>query len=336
MVLLGESRHSENTMPTIDDVAKLANVSRATVSRVLTGTRGVRDDSREAVLKAVEVLDYRPSFAAQTLASNTSSYIGMVLPAHEASFSATLLPRLSLAVKALNKSLLIQYVNDENEQKAAIQSLHHQCAAVVTLSNLSGDMPANVIAFDEFSTKGSHGLGYNYAFATESACRYVLGKGHRSIALLVESDNDTASKQMLEGYRNVLQNYSLPFNRQLLVMANSNIEQALLKLINSFTSYTAIIAKRDSYAAEAMRLLREFNVAVPQEVSIISLEDSPLASLLYPPLTCIAYPVDELLEYCLQRIRALIDGHPFLIKENKTVTGRLVARASVANINDAQ
>lgn len=336
MVLLGENRYSENTMPTIDDVAKLANVSRATVSRVLTGTRGVREDSREAVLKAVEVLDYRPSFAAQTLASNTSSYIGMVLPADEASFSATLLPRLSLAVKSLNKSLLIQYVNDENEQRSAIQSLHHQCAAVVTLSNLSGDMPANVIAFDSFSPKGSASQGYNYAFAAESACRYVLGKGHRNIALLVDNEDDVASRQMLEGYRSVLQNYSLPFNRQLLVMANSNIEQALLKLINSFTNYTAIIAKRDSYAAEAMRLLREFNIAVPQEVSIVSLEDSPLASLLFPPLTCIAYPFDELLEYCIHRIRALIDGRPLFIEENKTMTGRLVARASVANINDAQ
>lgn len=333
MVLLGENRHTENTMPTIDDVAKLANVSRATVSRVLTGTRGVRDDSREAVLKAVEVLDYRPSFAAQTLASNTSGYIGMVLPAHEASFSATLLPRLSLAVKALNKSLLIQYVNDENEQKAAIHSLHHQCAAVVTLSHASSDMPANVIAFDAFSTKGSANQGYNYAFAAESACRYVLGKGHRNIALLVDNEDDVASKQMLEGYRSVLQNYSLPFNRQLLVMANNNIEQALLKLINSFTKYTAIITKRDSYAAEAMRLLREFNIAVPQEVSIVSLEDSPLAALLYPPLTCITYPVDQLLEQCIQRIQSLIDGHPVFVEEGKSITGRLVARASVTDIN---
>jgi DNA-binding LacI/PurR family transcriptional regulator len=99
----------------------------------------------------------------------------------------------------------------------------------------------------------------------QSACRYVLGKGHRNIALLVDNEDDVASKQMLEGYRSVLQNYSLPFNRQLLVMANNNIEQALLKLINSFTKYTAIIAKRDSYAAEAMRLLREFNIAVPQK-----------------------------------------------------------------------
>lgn len=320
-------------MPTIDDVSKLANVSRATVSRVLTGTRGVRDESREAVLRAVEELNYRPSFAAQTLASNTSSYVGLVLPAREVEFSATLLPQLSLAVKSLNKSLLIQYVSDAAEQQSVIESLQHQCVAVVTLNNTPGETADNVIAFNEFSIKGKASLGYNYAFATESACRYVMGKGHRNIALLVESDNDIASQQMLEGYRNVLQNYSLPFNRQLLITVNDNIEPALLKLINSFTKYTAIISKRDSYAGEAMRLLREFNVAVPQEVSLISLEDSPLAPLLYPPLSCIAYPVDQMLDLCVQRIRALIDGHAVFESEGRTFTGRLVARASVMDIN---
>lgn len=70
-------------MPTIDDVSRLANVSRATVSRVLTGTRGVREESREAVLRAVEELNYRPSFAAQNLASQTSNHVGLVIPAND-------------------------------------------------------------------------------------------------------------------------------------------------------------------------------------------------------------------------------------------------------------
>ncbi len=318
-------------MTTIDDVSKLANVSRATVSRVLTGARGVREESREAVLRAVEELNYRPSFAAQNLASNTSNQVGMVLPAHEADFSAILLPQLSLAVKNLNKSLIIQYVNNVSEQQTAIESLQHQCVAVVTLGKPSREVASNVIAFDDSSAKGT-GQGYNYAFATESACRYVLGKGHRNIALLMEAEDDAASKQMLEGYRSVLQNYSLPFNRQLLVMANNNIEQALLTLINSFTKYTAIIAKRDSYAAEAMRLLRDFNVAIPQEVSLVSLEDSPMASLLYPPLTCIAYPVEQLLEECVKRIKALIDGHTLFVPEGRTLVGRLVVRSSVSEV----
>ena len=120
-------------MPTIDDVSRLANVSRATVSRVLTGTRGVREESREAVLRAVEELNYRPSFAAQNLASQTSSHVGLVISAQDESHGARLLPLLSQALKGLNKSLLVQYVSDPVEQAAVIDDLQRQCVAVVVL-----------------------------------------------------------------------------------------------------------------------------------------------------------------------------------------------------------
>ncbi|WP_230492839.1 substrate-binding domain-containing protein [Martelella alba] len=191
----------------------------------------------------------------------------------------------------------------------------------------------NVIFFDCAAPGQSENVGYNFAFATESACRYMLGKGHRHIALLIDSDEDYASRQMIEGYRTVLQNFSLPLNRQLLVAANNNVEQALLALINSFTTYSAIIVKRDRHAAEAMRLLREFNIAVPQEVSLLSLEDSPLASLLYPPLTCISYPTESLLEQCMQRIKCLIDKRPERIQDGRPLAGRLTTRASVAELS---
>ncbi|WP_368754814.1 LacI family DNA-binding transcriptional regulator [Klebsiella pneumoniae] len=320
-------------MPTIDDVSRLANVSRATVSRVLTGTRGVREESREAVLRAVEELNYRPSFAAQNLANQTSSHVGLVISAQDESHGARLLPLLSQALKGLNKSLLVQYVSDPVEQAAVIDDLQRQCVAVVVLGAVAADAPRNVIAFDRFGVAGSNSQGYDFAFATESACRYVIGKGHRNIALLVDSDSDDASRQMLEGYRNVLQNYSIPFNRQLVLTANDDVEQALLTLINSFSKYSVIIVKRDRYAAEAMRLLREFTIAVPQEVSLLSLEDSPLASLLYPPLTCISWPLEALLDNCIQRIRSLIDDRPTFATEGRSLAGRLIPRQSVADIS---
>ncbi|MEL2319332.1 substrate-binding domain-containing protein, partial [Klebsiella pneumoniae] len=124
-----------------------------------------------------------------------------------------------------------------------------------------------------------------------------------------------------------------PFNRQLVLTANDDVEQALLTLINSFSKYSVIIVKRDRYAAEAMRLLREFTIAVPQEVSLLSLEDSPLASLLYPPLTCISWPLEALLDNCIQRIRSLIDDRPTFATEGRSLAGRLIPRQSVADIS---
>lgn len=320
-------------MPTIDDVSKLARVSKATVSRVLTGTRGVREASREAVLRAVEELNYRPSFAAQNLASQSSSYIGIVIPASDALASASLLPLLSRAIKNLNKSLLVEYPTNSDETQDAIHSLSHQCAAVILCGQYSAPLPGNAIVFDTLASADKQSpAGYDYAFATESACRYLFGKGHRHIAVLIDNEQDAASQQMIDGYRSVLQNYSLPFNRQLLVSAGENVEQALLTLINSFTRYSAIIVKRDLYGAEAMRLLREFNIAVPNEVSLLSLEGSPLAGLLNPPLTCFALPVELLLEHCIQQIRRFIDGQPAMSQESRPLTGRLISRLSVADI----
>ncbi len=97
-VKLGENVQTEKAMPTIDDVSRLANVSRATVSRVLTGTGRAR--RAEAVLRAVEELNYRPSFAAQNLASQTSSHVGLVISAQDESHGARLLPLLSGAERA--------------------------------------------------------------------------------------------------------------------------------------------------------------------------------------------------------------------------------------------
>ena len=142
-------------MPTIDDVSRLANVSRATVSRVLTGTRGVREESREAVLRAVEELNYRPSFAAQNLASQTSSHVGLVISAQDESHGARRC-RCSQALKGLNKSLLVQYVSDPVEQAAVIDDLQRQCVAVVVLGAVAADAPRNVIAFDRFGVAGSN------------------------------------------------------------------------------------------------------------------------------------------------------------------------------------
>ncbi|WP_036817154.1 LacI family DNA-binding transcriptional regulator, partial [Photobacterium sanctipauli] len=250
-------------MATITDVSKLANVSKATVSRVLSGTRGVREESRLAVLKAVDELNYRPNVAAQNLAKQATNYIGVILPSVEATNVATYLPLLAKGLKSLNKFMLVHYATDIEDQRRVIDELQEQCEAIIVMgAHTTGPTLPNVVHFDSIQVEGDTVSGYNYAFATESACRYVLGKGHRQIALLIDEAKEMASEQMLEGYRNALQNLSIPFNRQLVVEAKNDVEQGLLTLINSFTKYTALVVKRDSHAAEAMRLMREFNIAV--------------------------------------------------------------------------
>ncbi|MFA0087153.1 LacI family DNA-binding transcriptional regulator [Vibrio sp. 10N.261.51.F12] len=317
-------------MATITDVSLLANVSKATVSRVMSGTRGVKAESREAVLRAAEELNYRPNAAAQTLANQRSDYIGVILSSSDAGQVSTYLPLLAKSLKAKGKHMLVQFSESPEEQLRCVEELNQRhCDAIITLG---GDLTTlndkNIIAIDGAITDAQSAIGYDYRFAAESACRYLSSKGHTSIAIIVE-DEGAASKQVLEGYKTSLQNSSMPVNRQLIVSANGNNEQAIMSLLNSYHPFTAIVVMKDSQAAVAMNLLRNFNLATPNEVSIISLEDSQLASQLNPPLTCISYPSQQIVDNAMERLEACLNDR--IINSKPLVTGRLVTRESVAN-----
>ena len=317
-------------MATITDVSLLANVSKATVSRVMSGSRGVKAESREAVLRAAEELNYRPNAAAQTLANQRSNYIGVILSSDDAGQVSTYLPILAKALKAKGKHMLVQFSESAEEQLRCINELNQRhCDAIITLGgDLSTLQDKNIIAIDGAMSSTQAAIGYDYRFAAESACRYLSSKGHTTIAIIVD-DEGSASQQVLDGYKASLQNSSIPINRQLIVSANGNSEQAIMSLLNSYHPFTAIVVMRDSQAAVAMNLLRNFNLATPNEVSIISLEDSQLASQLNPPLTCISYPSQQIVDDAMDQLDAYLNDR--VIPAKALVTGKLITRDSVIN-----
>jgi DNA-binding LacI/PurR family transcriptional regulator len=317
-------------MATITDVSQLANVSKATVSRVMSGSRGVKPESRDAVLRAAEELNYRPNAAAQSLANQSSEYIGVILSTADAGQVTTYLPLIAKSLKERGRQMLVHFAETTDEYRALIDELEQRhCDAIITIG---GDLPTTVnervIAIDSQSNSEHWSVGYDFHFASESACRFLTSKGHTSIAIIVD-DNSYASQQVVEGYKNSLQNSSLPINRQLIVRAERNTEQAVMTLLNNYHPFTAIIVMRDSQAAIAMKLFRDFNLATPQEVSIISLEDSPLASQLYPQLSCISYPSQKLVEEAMLRLDASLSGK--VIDKQVLIAGRLVTRDSVTS-----
>ncbi len=317
-------------MATITDVSLLANVSKATVSRVMSGSRGVKPESREAVLRAAEELNYRPNAAAQTLANQRSDYIGVVLSTTDAGQVSTYLPLLAKSLKQKGKHMLVQFAESEHEYSTAISELNQRhCDAIIAIG---GQLPAkldhNVIAIDTIADGEQRSVRYDYRFACESACRFLASKGHSSVAIVVDDDG-YASHQVLDGYKAALENMAMPINRMLMVNAKESGEQAIMQLLNSYSPFTALIVMRDSQAATAMKLLKDFNLSTPQEVSIISLEDSSLASQLTPQLTCIRYPSDKMVEAAMSELEESLAGRPSIDKP--LVSGMLVSRESVVN-----
>ncbi|ASA55891.1 LacI family DNA-binding transcriptional regulator [Vibrio gazogenes] len=319
-------------MVTITDVSRLANVSKATVSRVMSGSRGVKQESREAVLRAAEELNYRPNIMAQSLATQKSDYIGVVLTSSDTGQVSTFLPLLCDALKQRDKRMLVSFADTPEESHRVMESWGHgQCDAIISFG---GDIPASAldktIAVDSYVHDNCRSISYDYRFACESACRYLSSQGHTSVAILLDGQN-YASQQVLEGYKIAMQNMSIPINRQLIVSADESAELAVMNLVNSYSSFTSLIVMKDSHAAVAMKLLQDFNLSTPQDVSILSLEDSSLAKQLTPALTCISYPSERLIAVLMKELDNFLERHP---SENKSsIQGNLVVRDSVVNRN---
>ncbi|MCE0495077.1 LacI family DNA-binding transcriptional regulator [Vibrio salinus] len=317
-------------MATINDVSRLANVSKATVSRVLSGSRGVKEESREVVLKAAEALNYRPNVMAQSLATKRSDYIGVILSTTDAGQVSTYLPMLAKALKERNKQMLVNFVDSKEDFTRVVAEFNGcQCDAIISVgSSFPYTEDTNIIAIDGIAQTDSRTVGYDYRFACESACRYLSGKGHSSIAIILDS-NDYASELVLEGYKTAMQNLSIPINRQLIVTVDESPELAVMNLLNSYSPFTSLIVMRDSHAAIAMKLFKDFNLSTPQEVSMMSLEDSFLANQLTPALTCISYPSEKLVNAAMQELDSLINRRP--VDKRSLIRGNLVTRDSVVN-----
>lgn len=319
-------------MANITDVSQLANVSKATVSRVLSGSRGVREESRVAVLQAVEQLNYRPSAVARSLATQTTDCVGLLLTSQQKYLLTTLLPLLDSQLAQAGKSLLLRFADTREQQLNALEDLlGGRCDAVLAIG-LQGPVPVDdrLLQLDCVADEQDFHLSYDLTFACESACRFLFGKGHRQIALQLDDQRSAAGQQILLGYQQALQQQSLPYNQQLIVDTQRN-PQALLDLLNRYLPFTALVVQHDAQAAESMHLLREFNLQVPQEVSIISLEGTPLSAQLLPPLTCIEYPVEQIVQECSQLLLAKAEGR-VLPREPQRFRGRLIVRESVAAV----
>ncbi|HCH53514.1 MAG TPA: LacI family transcriptional regulator, partial [Aeromonas sp.] len=222
-------------MANITDVSRLANVSKATVSRVLSGSRGVREESRLAVLQAAEQLNFRPNATARSLATQATDCVGIILSPQLGNRLASMLPLLEGALAKTGKSMLVRFADEAQQQQLAVDELlGGRCDGVLVLGTKQPLNPdPRLIQLDGVSDTGNLNLSYDLTFATESACRFLLGKGHRQLVLMLDDILSPAGQSAILVYQQALQQQSLPYNSQL-VIDGTDTQQALIGLLNRY------------------------------------------------------------------------------------------------------
>lgn len=295
-------------MATIKDVASLAGVSTATVSRVINQTAWVEPVTRERVEKAMRDLNYRRNAAAIALAKRSGDMLGLLTGNLADPFFA----RLARGVEDVSRKQQYRLMvcsggHDEEMEKAGLDFLVNQgCEAIVVhasrlpdkeLLRYAAHFPALVVVNRYIAGMANRCIWLENRSAAREATRYLLANGHRRIACVTSDLPIIDRQERLDGYREALEEYgispdprwviSVPFNEE-------GGERAAHQLINSGLPLTAAVTFNDVMAAGIMRILHQRGVQLPQQLSIVGFDDVVLARYLYPALTTMHYPVEQM------------------------------------------
>jgi len=289
----------------LDDVARRAGVSTATVSRALNAPQMVRAETRARVEAAVAALGYTPHFGGRALASNRTNTIGAVIPTMENAIFARGVQAMEDELSERGVTLLVatSHYDAAREARQVRALLARGVDAVALIGRARPDaayeaLRARGVPFVTLWSADAGGgppfAGFDNRAAAQAMAALVLDHGHRRIAMIagVTAGNDRAAARVA-GVRAALAACGVALAAPFLVETPYDLDAAdaaARALMALDPAPTAIICGNDVLAAGAMRGLKDAGLRVPADVSVVGYDDIDLATVLDPPLTTIRVP----------------------------------------------
>ena len=346
--------------PTIIDIAKLADVSFKTVSRVLNDHPRVAPELRERVRRAMAQLDYRPNPAARSLSGARGYAIALLSskslvekiddPAwHMPAFPAALESHVLLACQEAGYHLFVEPVDYESPTLA--QELPRQLARVPVDGILVFPPVADSVALlDALDAQGvpyvrlapgiaperSATVATDEYGGAEAMTRHLVGLGHRRIAFLAGPESHLAANARERAYRDVLAQCPDAWE-PIVVQGDFTFPGGMAAaeaLLTRAERPTAIFAANDDMAAGAVATAHKLGVRLPDQLSIAGFDDSPIARFVWPPLTTVRQPIGAMVRAAVGHLVATIGGKQDLHGQ-LVLPFSIVERESTAAPNDA-
>lgn len=336
-------------MATIKDVARLAGVSVATVSRVINDSPKASQSSRDAVHNAMAELRYHPNANARALAHQHAETLGLVVADVSDPFFGAMVKAVDSTARATGNFLLISngYHDADSERQAIEQLLRHCCSALVVHAKMLPDaelsafmhhVPGMVLINRILPGFESRCVALDDRHGGWLATRHMLQEGHRIIAFICSDHRISDADDRLQGYSAALQDQDIALDSRLIACAapdETGGEAAMRELLSRGVPFSAVVCYNDSMAAGALAVLSDNGIEVPQTVSLIGFDDVLIARYLRPRLTTIRYPVIAMSTQAAELAIALAQGQALATVTN-TFTPTLVRRHSVQSITSAR
>lgn len=332
------------TAPTLDDVARRAGVSTATVSRCLNSPERVVQATRDKVMEAVETLGYTPNFAARVMAAKRTFTVGAIIPTMENAIFARGVQAFQEELHRLGYTLLVAssaYKPDiEEEQIKALVArgadglllIGHDRAASIYDYLERQNIPA-LVAWSYQTQARVPSIGFDNRAAMTALTENVVRLGHKRIAMIsgVCDGNDRA-RLRVQGMKDALARHGFDVDRIAIVETAYGIKQggdAFAELMARTPRPSAVMCGNDVLAVGAMLRARELNLSVPGDVSITGFDDIELARIVSPSLTTVHVPHREMGRQAARELIEMVEqrspGHPLELETSLCIRESLAA-----------
>ena len=326
---------------TLEEVARLAGVSTATVSRVLSKPDVVRSNTKEQVMAAVRQLDYQPDAAARALASGRTHTVGCVIPTLDHAIFARSTQAMQTTLAQAGYQLLVaSHEYDPATEFEVVRALQQRGVDSLVLVGtdhaprlwkaLSVWRKPTLLTWSCDPRLPS--LCFDNAGAARMATQHLLGLGHRRIGVIsgLTAHNDRA-RSRIDGVRQALTQLKLTLPPSLVTEQAFNLEGGRLglrKLMSVRQPPTAIFCGNDLLAVGALLEAQRMNLKVPEHLSICGIDNLEIAEAINPGLTTVSLPTQDLGRIAAQYMLSAISGE--VIAAQSLLPFELVVRGSTA------
>jgi len=290
---------------TIYEVAKEADVSLATVSRVINGSSVVKEDTRKRVEDAINRLGYRPNAIAQGLALSRTTTVGLIIPSTSISFSGRVINGLCDVAKIYEYSVYLHTITEgvTDIKEIIDEVIKARVDGVIIYADKDLDDSVKlleeynipiVVMGNRISSENICSVYVDYENAVYELCDSYLEKGIKDIAILQDHRNDVISHLMKKGAEKAFNKHNLKYEGYIEVSKDNRSTYKFLKSYFKNHKHEVFIANRDSQALAALNSATSNNIKIPEDMELICMNKSKYTSSIRPEISSFAVPAYDL------------------------------------------
>jgi len=338
---------------TIEEVAKKAGVSKGTISAVINGKNTVKPETRDHILEIMKELNFRPKGVARNLKNGgKDKSIGIIIKDLTYPFYTSIATGAREYAKSKGYSVIVASSENDHEYEKQLSHLFSTkdikgiiiAPIVEGASEIEHLFKLKMINYPFVLLEDVKGIQANVVAvdnirAIKKAVKYLIESGHSKIVHFAGPPSSSHTQERIEGFRHAFSESPLVFNKSMIVSIGSDHEESYRKTLEYFKHKnrkeypTAIVCFNDLQALAVITALKELNIKIPDEISIIGNDDISYAKIYPVPLTTISAPQHEIGRRAAEILIRNIESPKFLQIERVVLETEFIIRESTKVLN---